>query len=101
MSTSVGNVTKALFAKDLITPETREHVVTVAGVSSADKADRVMTDVMGQLEASLDEGEYLVEVCNVLIQQGAAMKKIGNVMLKELGMYIYMIQSMLTSLCSQ
>ena len=93
MSTSVGDVTKALFAADLITPETREHVVTVAGVSNGDKANRVMTDVMGQLEASLDERQYLVKVCNVLIEQGAAMKKIGNAMLKELGMYMYMIQS--------
>ena len=98
MSTSVGDITKALYAADLITPGTREHVVTVVGVSSADKADRVMTDVMGQLEGSLDERKYLVEVCNVLIQQGAAMKHIGNAMLKELGMYMNMIQSMLTSL---
>ena len=83
-----------MFAKDLITPGTSEHVVTVVGVSSPDKADRVMTDVMSQLEASLDKGQYLVKVCNVLIEQGAAMKKIGNAMLKELGMYMYMIQSM-------
>ncbi|XP_019853531.1 PREDICTED: uncharacterized protein LOC100634942 [Amphimedon queenslandica] len=85
ISANVGDVAKALFAKDLITQWTREYVVTAVGVATADKADRVMNDVMGQLEASLNEGQYLADVCNILIQQGAAMKQIGNVMLKELG----------------
>ncbi|XP_019855679.1 PREDICTED: uncharacterized protein LOC100640716 [Amphimedon queenslandica] len=84
ISANVGNIANALFAEDLITQGTKEYVTTV-GVANADKADRVMTDVMGQLEASLDERQYLVKVCHVLTQQGAAMKKIGNVMLKELG----------------
>ena len=84
MSTSVGDVTKALFAADLITQGTKDYVVTVAGVPNGDKADRVMTDVMGQLEGSLDEGQYLVKVCNVLIEQGASMKEIRNAMLKKL-----------------
>ena len=97
ISMSVGSVANALFAKDLITPETKEHVVTVVGVPNADKADRVVTDVMGQLEASLDERKYLVEVSNVLIQQGAAMKEIGNVMLKELGMYAHQLILMFCS----
>ena len=73
-----------MFAKSLLPQGTKDYVVTVAGVPSADKADRVMTDVMGQLEASLDEGQYLVKVCNVLIEQGASMKEIGNAMLKKL-----------------
>ena len=98
MSASVGDVAQALYAADLIPIGTRDYVVTAVGVSSADKANRVMTDVMGQLGGTLDERKYLVEVCNVLIQQGAAMKHIGNAMLKELGMYMNMIQSMLTSL---
>ena len=86
MSTSVGNVAQALFAKDLIPIGTRDYVVTVVGVPNADKADRVMTDVMGQLGGTLDERKYLVKVSNVLIQQGAAMKEIGNVMLEELSL---------------
>uniref|UniRef100_A0A1X7TKU9 Death domain-containing protein n=1 Tax=Amphimedon queenslandica TaxID=400682 RepID=A0A1X7TKU9_AMPQE len=85
ISANVDDVAKALFAKDLITQGTREYVVTAVGVPTADKADRVMTDVMGQAEASLDERQYLTDVCNILIQQGAAMKQIGNVMLTELG----------------
>ncbi|XP_019862383.1 PREDICTED: uncharacterized protein LOC109591008 [Amphimedon queenslandica] len=44
-----------------------------------------MTDVMGQLEASLNGTQYLVKVCHVLTEQGASVKQIGNVMLKELG----------------
>ena len=43
-----------------------------------------MTDVMGQLGGTLDQGQYLVKVCNVLIEQGASMKEIGNAMLKKL-----------------
>ncbi|XP_019860432.1 PREDICTED: uncharacterized protein LOC109588756 isoform X2 [Amphimedon queenslandica] len=84
ISANVGDVAKALFAKDLITQGTREYVTTV-GVANADKADRVMTDVMGQLEAFNDKRQYLVKVCHVLTQQGAAVKQIGNFILKELG----------------
>ncbi|XP_019860457.1 PREDICTED: uncharacterized protein LOC109588785 [Amphimedon queenslandica] len=84
IAADVSNVVNALFSNDLIPEGTREYVMTVVGVATADKADRVMTDVIRQLEASLDERQYLVDVCNILIQQGAAMKKIGNFMLKEL-----------------
>ena len=73
-----------MLSDDLITQGTRDYVVTVVGVANPDKANRVMTDVMGQLDGSLDERQYLFDVCNVLIKQGASMKKIGNVMLKEL-----------------
>ena len=84
----MSNVTNALFAKDLITQEAKEYVVTTVGVPASAKANRLMQDVSNQLDASLDEKEYLVKVCNVLTQQGGAIKEIGNVMLKELGMYI-------------
>ena len=80
------NVTNALHAKDLITPATREYVVTAAGVANADKANRLLLDVSDQLEAALDPKAYLVDVCNVLTQQSRRIKDIGNVMLKELGM---------------
>ncbi|XP_019862893.1 PREDICTED: uncharacterized protein LOC109591643 [Amphimedon queenslandica] len=81
---NVSNVTNALHAKDLITPETREYVVTTVGVASSAKANRLMLDVADRLEASLNGKEYLVKVCNILTQQGGAIKEIGNVMLKEL-----------------
>uniref|UniRef100_A0A1X7U742 Uncharacterized protein n=1 Tax=Amphimedon queenslandica TaxID=400682 RepID=A0A1X7U742_AMPQE len=85
ISANAGDVTKALFAKDLITQGTRDHVVTAVGVSIADKADRVINDVMSQLEAFPDERQYLIDVCHILIKQGAAMKQIGNAILEELG----------------
>ena len=84
----MGNVTNALFAKDLITPGTKEDIVTTVGVPASAKANILMQDVSNQLSASLDEKEYLIKVCNVLTQQGGAIKEIGNVMLKELGMHI-------------
>ena len=84
----MSNVTNALHAKDLIAPETKEYVVTTVGVPASAKANTLMLDVANRLDASLDEKEYLVKVCNVLTQQGGAIKEIGNVMLKELGMHI-------------
>uniref|UniRef100_A0A1X7TL90 Death domain-containing protein n=1 Tax=Amphimedon queenslandica TaxID=400682 RepID=A0A1X7TL90_AMPQE len=84
IAADVNNVAKALFAKDLIPKGTREYVVRAVGVPTADKVDRVVTDVMDHLMASLDERQYLVKVCHVLTQQGAAIQEIGNVMLKEL-----------------
>ena len=89
MRADVSNVANALFSKKLVTQGTKDFVVTTVGVANADKANIVMTDVMDQLEASLDERQYLVKVCRVLTQQGASMEEIGNVMLKELGMYMY------------
>ena len=46
----------------------------------------MMVDIEGQLGASLDEKQYLTKVCNVLLNQGGAIKQIANVMLQELGM---------------
>ncbi|XP_019864006.1 PREDICTED: uncharacterized protein LOC109593312 [Amphimedon queenslandica] len=85
MSANVSDVANALFSDDLITQGTKDYVVTADGVSASTKANRLMTDVMGQLEAFDDERQYLVKVCHVLTQQGAAVKQIGNIMLKELG----------------
>ncbi|XP_019855822.1 PREDICTED: uncharacterized protein LOC109584502 [Amphimedon queenslandica] len=85
ISANVSDVANELLSDDLITQGTREYVVTVDGVSASTKANRLMTDVMGQLDGSLDERQYLIDLCNILIKQGASMKQIGNVMLKELG----------------
>ena len=75
-----------MHAKDLITSETRGYVVTTVGVANGDKANRVMVDIEGHLDASLDEKQYLTKVCNVLLNQGGVIKQIANVMLQELGM---------------
>ena len=85
ISANINNVTNALHAKDLITQQTREYVVTVVGVANGDKANRVMLDIEGQVDV-LDK-QYLTEVCNVLSKQGGAIKQIANVMLQELGMW--------------
>ena len=69
----------------MITQETRGYVTTV-GVANADKANKVMLDIEGQLDAYLDDKQYLTKVCNVLSNQGGAIKQIANVMLQELGM---------------
>ena len=74
-----------MYTKDLITQETRGFVVTTVGVANLEKAYRVMVDIEGLLDASLDEKQYLTEVCNVLPNQGA-IKQIANAMLQELGM---------------
>ncbi|XP_019853370.1 PREDICTED: uncharacterized protein LOC105313125 isoform X1 [Amphimedon queenslandica] len=84
ISANVSNVANALFSKDLITRGTREYTLTALGPTSTDKATRLMIDVVDQLEASIDERQYLVKVCSVLTKQGAAIKEIGIIMLKEL-----------------
>ena len=75
-----------MHTKDLITQETRGYVVTTVGVTNVDKANKVMVDIEGQVDVSLDEGQYLTKVCDVLSNQGGAIKQIANVMLQELGM---------------
>ena len=86
ISANINNVTNALHTRDLITPETRGYIVTTVGVANGDKANRVMLDIEGRLGASPDEKQYLTQVCNVLSNQGGAIKQIANVMLQELGM---------------
>ena len=83
---NVTNVTNALYSQDLIPSATREYVVTTVGVPASAKANTLMVDVSGQLEAALDPKAYLEKVCNVLTQQSGATKEIGKLMLKELGM---------------
>ena len=73
-----------MHTKDLITQETRGYVVTTVGVTSLDKANKVMLDIEGQVDV-LDK-QYLVKVCNVLSNQGGTIKQIANAMLQELGM---------------
>ena len=63
-----------MHAKDLITSQTRGYIVTVVGVTNGDKANTVMLDIEGQLDASLDDKQYLTKVCNVLSNQGGANK---------------------------
>ena len=55
-------------------------------MANGQKANTVMLDIEGQLDASLDEKQYLTKVCIVLSNQGGAIKQIANVMLQELGM---------------
>ena len=55
-------------------------------MANGDKANKVMVDMEERLDASLDEKQYLTKVCNVLSNQGGAIKQIANVMLQELGM---------------
>ena len=55
-------------------------------MTNGDKANTVMLDIEGQLDASLDDKQYLTKVCNVLSNQGGAIKEIANAMLQELGM---------------
>ena len=58
----------------------------VVGVTNLNMANRVMLDIADQLDASLDDKQYLTKVCNVLSTQGGAIKEIANAMLQELGM---------------
>ena len=55
-------------------------------MANGQKANTVMVDIEGWLDASRDEKQYLTKVCNVLSNQGGAIKQIANVMLQELGM---------------
>ena len=88
MSANINNITNALHANNLITPETREYVVTTVGVSNLEKAYRVMVDIEGQLDTSHNEKQYLTKLCNVYLQSTGvgAIRQIANVMLQELGM---------------
>ena len=59
--------------------------MTTVGVSNSDKADRLITDIMLELESSPDEIKYLHNVCNVLSKQGGSLKQIATLMQQELG----------------
>ena len=55
-------------------------------MANGEKATKLMVDIEKRLDASLDGKQYLTEVCNVLSNQGGAIKELANVMLQELGM---------------
>ena len=70
ITTNVYRVTDALYAEGLIPLDTKEQVDAVGtGLNDYRKSSQVVSVLRGQLGASLNPEQYLIDICHVLINQ--------------------------------
>uniref|UniRef100_A0A1X7T4P5 NACHT domain-containing protein n=1 Tax=Amphimedon queenslandica TaxID=400682 RepID=A0A1X7T4P5_AMPQE len=68
ISVNLYNVTDALYAKDLIPQQAKEEM-HVLGVTDNEKSSKLVKVIEQQLEFSLNQEQYLIDICHVLINQ--------------------------------
>ena len=66
IASSLNYVTNELFAKGLITLETRDKMFVI-GLTEYTKASQLMTALQRQLQASSEPDKYLINICDALI----------------------------------
>ena len=80
------NVTQALHAKGIISFEVKDQILTAKGEGDNKKAIYLLHVLQRQLEAHSDPDQYLVNICNVLInQQQQTLTDIAISILQQLG----------------
>ena len=80
------NVTQALHAKGIISFEVKDQILTAKGEGDNKKAIYLLHVLQRQLEAHSDPNQYLVNICNVLInQQQQTLTDIAISILQQLG----------------
>ena len=87
ISTNLYKVTDALYAKELITLDTkRDMYSSVTGENESKKAGKLVIELQTQLESSLTPDHCLINICRVLInQQHQTLKDIATNILHQLG----------------
>uniref|UniRef100_A0A1X7TZE5 NACHT domain-containing protein n=1 Tax=Amphimedon queenslandica TaxID=400682 RepID=A0A1X7TZE5_AMPQE len=79
-------LTSALYAKDLIPHGTKEEIITTTALSNDQRAARLVLAIEGRLESSLDQQQYLINICGVLRnQRDRQLKDIAKSILHQLG----------------
>ena len=68
IANNLQTVTNGLYAKDLI-PEQTKLEMSVLAIDNYTKASNLVNVIEGQLDSSLNQDKYLLDVCHVLIDQ--------------------------------
>ena len=90
-------MTEALHAERLIPLETKEYVQTATGISDYRKSSQLVSVIQRQLESSLNPEQYLIDICQVLInQQHCTLIEIATSILHQLGECVYIISDQYT-----
>ena len=90
ITVSLHGVTNALYAKGLITAETKSHIQTATGISDLKKSSRLVTVLEALLSSSHDPDQYLANICHVLMNQNhKTLADIATSILHQLGKHLY------------
>ena len=85
IANNLQTVTNGLYAKDLI-PEQTKLEMSVLAIDDYTKASNLVNVIEGQLDSSLNQDKYLLDVCLVLIdQKHQPLTDLAVSMLKETG----------------
>ena len=86
------NVAQALHAKGIISFEVKDQILTAKGEGDNKKAIYLLHVLQRQLEAHSDPDQYLVNICNVLInQQQQTLTDIAISILQQLGQFVILL----------
>ena len=102
ITVSLHGVTNALYAKELITAETKSYIQTATGISDLQKSSQLVTKLEALLLASHDPDQYLTNICHVLISQNhKTIADIATFILCQLGkrLYTYIIHTLFIQFC--
>ena len=69
ITTNLYRVTDALYAEGLIPLDIKENIQAVTGISDYRKSSQLVSVIQRQLESSLNPEQYLIDICQVLINQ--------------------------------
>ena len=90
ITASLHGVTNALYAKKLITKETKSYIQTATGISDLQKSSKLVTNLEALLSCSHDPDQYLINICHALIDQNhKTLANIATSMLCQLGKHLY------------
>ena len=90
ISVSLHGVTNALYAKGLITTDTKSHIQTATGISDLLKSSQLVTKLEALLSSSHDPDQYLINICHALIDQNhKTLADIATSILRQLGKRLY------------
>ena len=86
MTVSLYRITDALYAKGLITLDTKINIYSTTGEDESKKAGKLVIGLERLLQTSSDPGQFLINICHVLInQQNKTITNIASSMLRQLG----------------
>ena len=90
ITVSLHGVTNTLYAKGLITKETKNFIETATGISDLEKSSQLVTKLEALLSSSHDPDQCLIDICHVLINQNhKTLADIATSILHQLGKRLY------------
>ena len=86
VTNTLHRVTNGLYAEGLIPMETVNNIQTAPAFSDAVKSGQLVSVIQRHLQSSLNPEQYLIDICNVLInQQHCTLADIATSILHQLG----------------